>query len=66
MMRLVTRRDSAEQLEFVGAEWLDEEAPSGAFLERWYVEQVRGDGESRRFEKSYLHRDRKRFCADRM
>jgi exodeoxyribonuclease V alpha subunit len=40
----LTRRDSAQQIEFVGVEWLDEEAASGAFLERWYAEQVRGDG----------------------
>ena len=38
------RRDSVQQLEFAGAEWLDEDAASGAFLERWYAEQVRGDG----------------------
>jgi exodeoxyribonuclease V alpha subunit len=36
-------RDSAEEIEFSGAEWLDAEAPSAAFLERWYSEQVRGD-----------------------
>jgi exodeoxyribonuclease V alpha subunit len=37
----VVRRDSAEQIDFVGAEWLDESA-RGAFLERWYLKRVRG------------------------
>ncbi len=39
----VTRRDSAEQIEFVGAEWLDEETPSGEFLEHWYMKQLGGN-----------------------
>ncbi len=42
----VTRRGLAQEIEFVGAEWLDDEIASGAFLERWYAEQVRGDGEA--------------------
>ncbi len=39
----VMRRQSAEQLEFIGAEWLEEEARSGEFLERWYARYIRGD-----------------------
>jgi exodeoxyribonuclease V alpha subunit len=38
----VTRRLAARELAFDGAEWLDEEALSESFLERWYSEQVRG------------------------
>ncbi len=41
---ILTRRASAEDLEFGGAEWLDEETPSTAFLERWYTTQVLADG----------------------
>ena len=40
----VVRRATAEQLKFVGAEWLDD-AASGAFLERWYAAQIRADRE---------------------
>jgi exodeoxyribonuclease V alpha subunit len=39
----VIRRDSAEQLVFAGVEWLEEVA-RGAFLERWYLKNIRGDG----------------------
>jgi exodeoxyribonuclease V alpha subunit len=39
----VTRRDSGERIDFVGAEWLDEATPSGAFLERWYAKQLHGN-----------------------
>jgi exodeoxyribonuclease V alpha subunit len=42
---IVTRRAAAEQLEFVGAEWLDEETPNAAFLERWHAMQVLANGE---------------------
>ncbi len=39
----VLRRDCAEQLDFAGTEWLDQEPLSGAFLERWYAKQLRGE-----------------------
>ncbi len=39
----VAVRDSAEKIEFSDTEWLDVQAPSAVFLERWYSEQVRGD-----------------------
>ncbi len=39
----IARRESAEQLEFEGVEWVEEEAPSGEFLERWYATYIRGD-----------------------
>jgi exodeoxyribonuclease V alpha subunit len=44
-LEVVRRREAAEQLEFVGAEWLDAEAVSGEFLEHWYARQIRGDGD---------------------
>ncbi len=34
------RRDSAEQLAFEGAEWLEETGLSATFLERWFLEQI--------------------------
>jgi exodeoxyribonuclease V alpha subunit len=37
----IVRRDSAQQIEFVAAEWLDDGAATGAFLEHWYLKQVR-------------------------
>lgn len=40
--RIITRRASAQQIDFAGAEWLDETTLSESFLERWYSEQVRG------------------------
>jgi len=40
---VVARRAAAEHLQFIGAEWLDERTASGAFLERWYLDQIRGD-----------------------
>lgn len=40
---MVARRASAEELEFEGAEWLDQAAPSGELLERWYMTQIHGD-----------------------
>jgi exodeoxyribonuclease V alpha subunit len=40
---IITRRASAQQIDFAGAEWLDETALSESFLERWYSEQVSGD-----------------------
>ncbi|HVN27636.1 MAG TPA: exodeoxyribonuclease V subunit alpha [Candidatus Binataceae bacterium] len=33
-------RMSAAELQFVGAEWLDQAAPGSAFLERWYSNHV--------------------------
>ncbi len=42
--QVVTRRESAEQVEFAGSEWLDAEAVSGEFLEHWYAKRIRGDG----------------------
>ncbi len=39
----IAKRESAEQLEFEGVEWLEQEAPSGEFLERWYSAYIRGD-----------------------
>jgi exodeoxyribonuclease V alpha subunit len=41
----ILRRNSPQEIEFVGAEWIDEETASEAFLERWYTEQLRGDDE---------------------
>ena len=40
---LVARRGSSQELEFDGAEWLEGDALSESFLERWYSEQVGGD-----------------------
>ena len=37
----VTRRERAEQIQFDGAEWLDEAVASGEFLEPWYAKQLR-------------------------
>ena len=62
----VTRRTSAEQLEFAGAEWLDD--PSGrygAFLDRWYAERVRGDAKVREMvERIYVESDDGGFDAE--
>ena len=41
----VAVRDSVAEFEFRGAEWLDAEAPSAAFFERWYAERIRGNAE---------------------
>jgi len=38
---IVARRTSPSELDFVGAEWLDEEALSGSFLERWFAAHLR-------------------------
>jgi exodeoxyribonuclease V alpha subunit len=42
----LTWRDSPGQIRFLGAEWLEEAAVSGAFLERWYAKQVRENGDT--------------------
>ena len=43
---LPSQRASAEQLQFVGAEWLSEEARLASFLERWYADRVRDKDDS--------------------
>ena len=41
---ILVRRKSASEVAFEGAEWLDEEPTSAAFLERWYAEKICGAG----------------------
>ncbi len=41
---ILVRRDSADEIEFSGAEWLEAKDYS-AFLDRWYSEWLRGDEE---------------------
>jgi exodeoxyribonuclease V alpha subunit len=43
---IVAQRRSVAELGFTGAEYLPQ-GPSGAFLDRWYAERVRGDREIR-------------------
>jgi exodeoxyribonuclease V alpha subunit len=46
----LTRRDSADELEFAGTEWLDQESAIGAFLERWYSTQICAESDIRDLE----------------
>ena len=40
---VITRRETIDQIQFVGTEWLAETGTSGSFLNRWYAQRIRSD-----------------------
>jgi exodeoxyribonuclease V alpha subunit len=60
----IVRRHNSHEIEFAGAEWLDEETVGGAFLERWYTCHVRGSSEGRDLKNRIFTEREGGFASD--
>ncbi|HXN85946.1 MAG TPA: exodeoxyribonuclease V subunit alpha [Candidatus Binataceae bacterium] len=62
---VVTKRDAADQMDFIGGEWLAEEAGKlGAFLDRWYAQRIRGDQEFAEITQRTYHASENGFPSE--
>jgi len=62
---VIARRESVEQIDFIGTEWLSEETGKlGGFLDRWYAERVRGNQDFTEITKRTYHASENGFPPD--